>query len=260
MPEWLLLLLKFAGNDLPKILKRHLSRTIVTVAIATLALGWLIIGPWGSDRVRNVVLSAVLTNADDMNDVLTYFSGAAGYDKEITIAARGAGFYRKSDSGIVEQWKQDVATTDYSDDVRDHPSALQIARLQAARAQAPFQALGTRVSVSSPDCQNERPPYGFIYINTVRSDLRSWRSGQRVRLVGQDGRGEPVVAQIMEAPFKMPNDIQFHLNKVQYHMLMQTQPSAIVMINSTKSDISQVNDDYILTTKGINCPNNRSTY
>ena len=237
MPEWLVILIKFAANDLPKLLRRHLSRTIVTAVVGTLALQWLLIGPWGSDKLRSLFLSSILTNDDLL---------------------RRYGAYKPSDPTIIDTWSAAVNNPRYTDDfVNDAPSAVQRARYHAQRAQPPFQPLGMKIVISSPDCEGERPPFAQIYMNLARSDLREagWKIGQTVRLSSQDGRGEAVIAAITSPAAKMPKDIHFYVNKVQYHMLRQTDPTSIVLITASTSKLSQSGDDTFGTVSGINCPN-----
>lgn len=195
MPEWLVIMIKFAANDIPKLLRRHLSRTIVTAVVGTLAMQWLIIGPWGSDKLRNLFLSSILTDDDSL---------------------RRFGAYKPNDPNIIDTWAADVKNPKYSDDVtNDRPTAIQLARHKAQYAESPFEPLGMRVVISSPDCKGERPLFGQIYINLRRDDLREsgWKIGQTVRLSSQDGRGEPVISIITAPRFEMAPDIHFHLNK-----------------------------------------------
>jgi hypothetical protein len=250
-----MLLFKFASQDLPKVLKRHLSRTIVVIAIGVIALQWIILGPWGSDKIRNVYLGTLLTNKDDMSDLFSSLLSKDASKKEFLDAARDSRMYVETDGEIIDRWQDQIRSGTYSDDFSGKPNALQIARERAATAAAPFQPLGTRVTASSPDCKGERPDFQEIFFNDERRDLRAWQPGQLVRVSSQDGRGEPVIARVAHPKTKMPLEIQLYMNKTQFAMLRQWEPSVFVLITPTKRAPNETSQDVESTPKDIYCPN-----
>lgn len=235
MPEWLIFAIKFCTNEVPKLLKRHLSRTIVITSVLTLTIQWIIIGPWGSDKIRQIFLSSILSNEEDRSQ---------------------AGYFTEADASIIDRWRDMVSTGGYSDDFKDNPTALQLARYKSQHAIAPFQPIGTEVTVSSPDCSAHRPGFGLAFMNMERNDLREqgWKPGQIVKFTSQDGRGEPVVAQLIAPNVAMPRNIQFHLNREQYKMLRQWEPIALVNVVASNGKISQASDDLLPDVAAAKCP------
>jgi hypothetical protein len=224
MPDWLTLAIRFAVQDVPKLLKQNLSRTIVTAVIFTIVAQWAIIGPFGSSYLRRIYLASIFNDKRQFQDI---------------------GAYEKNDPALLDYWSKEVKDKTYSDDFsQDEATALQLARLSARRAESPFQPLGAKVTISAPDCVYDRPPFGQIFMNLKSDYIRElgWKIGARARISSQNG-GDQVIATIAQSRRDMPPDIHFHLNKVQYFMLRQRDPSSIVYISSSKSPVSQVSDD-----------------
>lgn len=236
MSDIIKFLIKFALEDLPKALKNHLARTIFLTFSVTIVLQWLILGPWGSGRLRNIYIHSIITNDEDRHS---------------------AGFFRETDAAILEKWEAAVENNAYSDDYQENPSSIQLARYQSQRALPPFHPLGSSVTVSSPDCYADRPGYGQAILNIDREDLRQqgWQLGQSVRFSNKDGRGEPVIA-ILTEPKRPPMDpdIHFHLNHAQYKMLNLHEKYATVQAQLTKAQIKQSSIDSKKDVPGVKCP------
>jgi hypothetical protein len=257
MPDFLIFLLKFVVNDLPKIIKQNLTRAIVTVSLSTIIIQWIIIGPLGSNWLRNRYVSSLLTNSDNAQSYLKYVQEDEARKAIFFQGAQQSGVFVKTDKSLVNDWIEDVSSVSYRDEAEKagEQTALQLAREKAAYSMAPFQPVGMVLASSSPDCVDERPAFQHVFIANNRPELRQWSDGMKVKIVGENGRKNEVVAIVSRLTFDMNKSVSVHLNRSQREMLGQHGPIDRVYLSPTNKSPFQDKPDLIQSRPHLNCPN-----
>jgi hypothetical protein len=258
MPDYLSIVVKFVLEELPKLLKQNISRTILAVIVLTILVQVAFLNPlFGSTKLKASLVGLMVSDPAEVEQIIFY---VAEGDKETArvfrLGAARAGYYTAENPGLLKDWEAQAKqlTWQSASEKRKNLTALEDARNRAEMLAAPFQLVGRVARGSSPACIGDRPGFGKVFVNQRRQLGRVLKPGDTIKIMNARGGGIPVIATV-EYPDKSMPSVDLYLNKYQMvTMLGQFGSTADFLISITSDQPNQVTDDDTPNTPDVDCP------
>ena len=247
MPGWFTSSLLFLVEELPKVLKQNLWRTVLATVVLVLLIEAAFLNPlFGSTKLKAQLFSAIIGDEGEVEQLIGYIgSGDKAAAQVFRVGAARAGYYTAENPGLLEEWEDEADRLTWDEEeMQKNISALRDARFRAEELLTPFQIVGKEARASSPGCRRDRPPFDKVYVNPRRNLGRLLKPGNTVKIVNERGGGRPVIATVEYPDNVMPEDIDMSLNKQQMvDMLGQVGPVVKLRVTNVAASPNQPIDD-----------------